>query len=326
MPLFVLGFWHRLSKHQILWLTALIGVILILSAALFAWTQHVSWFLGLYWAVTTVTTVGYGDVTPHNTIGRVIAMGTMLTAIPLAGVAFGGWTAALVSMHLRRMWGLAMNKTHDHLVILGDSPLLNHVLPDLLAQHEHIVVVSPRDPASWPAGVTGLSGDPTQPHTLAQAHLSHARQILVLGDQDGTVLMSAIEAHRLAPSVPLFAVTQSRQAAQTLKDLGLPHSVASQDLLGHMLAKSLETPHAADFFITLLTDAHRVLQEIPAEASWAGRPLDQLPISDHATVLAIVRAARILTAVDRETLHPGDRLLCVMDLSADGVSAAPSPS
>jgi hypothetical protein len=68
--------------------------------------------------VTTATTVGYGDVTPRNTAGGVIATGVMLTTIPIVpavfalvagrGVSSGGaWAAASPSrpFHAREMPG-----------------------------------------------------------------------------------------------------------------------------------------------------------------------------------------------------------------------------
>lgn len=308
MPFFMLHFWRRASRHQIFLLTLLILFIVLFSATVFAETQQVAWFTGLYWAITTITTVGYGDVTPHNAMGRIIAMGTMLTAIPLAGVAFGGWTASLVSIHLRKVWGLAMGTTHHPLVILGYDPILVHILPDLQARHTEVVLIAPHDLQTMPPDIPHITGDPTHPHVLAQAHLPQAKQIVVLGDTDGTVLMTAVEAHRFAPDTPLFAITHSRQAACTLQDLGLPHSVASQDLLGHTLAASLETPHAADFFVTLLTTPRAQLQEIPApEKAW------HLPLADialpSASVLALIRQDRTILLIDNPIVEPSDTLL-----------------
>ncbi|MGH3205925.1 MAG: potassium channel family protein [Streptosporangiaceae bacterium] len=57
--------------------------------AVFSATQHAGILTGLYWAVTTATTVGYGDVTVHGADGRLLAIGCMLTAIPLLAAAFG---------------------------------------------------------------------------------------------------------------------------------------------------------------------------------------------------------------------------------------------
>jgi voltage-gated potassium channel Kch len=44
-------------------------MIVLLGAALFSLTEHISYGVALYWSITTATAVGYGDVTPHNTAG-----------------------------------------------------------------------------------------------------------------------------------------------------------------------------------------------------------------------------------------------------------------
>jgi len=52
--------------------------------------------VGLWWAIQTVTTVGYGDVTPHTPWGRVLAGIVMLTGIGFLTVSTAAITAALV--------------------------------------------------------------------------------------------------------------------------------------------------------------------------------------------------------------------------------------
>jgi voltage-gated potassium channel len=50
----------------------------------------------LWWAVVTVTTVGYGDVTPRTTIGRLLASGLMITGIGTIGLLAGQVGASLI--------------------------------------------------------------------------------------------------------------------------------------------------------------------------------------------------------------------------------------
>lgn len=57
---------------------------------------------GLWFALQTVTTVGYGDVTPANTVGRVIAGVIMLTGIGFLTVVTASVTAALVESNRKR--------------------------------------------------------------------------------------------------------------------------------------------------------------------------------------------------------------------------------
>lgn len=66
----------------------------------FAIAEHLPVYSGLYWAVTTATTVGYGDITPHTTLGHVIAVLVMLTVIPLFAATFSLFTSGLTESHV----------------------------------------------------------------------------------------------------------------------------------------------------------------------------------------------------------------------------------
>jgi voltage-gated potassium channel len=76
------------GKHVAVLLCSVTAVVLI-GAELFALAESLPFTTGLYWAITTATTVGYGDVTPHNPIGRLLASLVMLTTIPMLAAAFG---------------------------------------------------------------------------------------------------------------------------------------------------------------------------------------------------------------------------------------------
>jgi voltage-gated potassium channel len=60
-------------------------------------------WLGLWWAVQTVTTVGYGDVVPHHTSGRLIGAALMLAGIGFLTVVTAVITAAFLETVRRRM-------------------------------------------------------------------------------------------------------------------------------------------------------------------------------------------------------------------------------
>jgi voltage-gated potassium channel len=62
-------------------------------------------WLGMWWAIQTVTTVGYGDVVPASTGGKVIASIMMLGGLSLFAVVTGAITSAFVAQAQGRMGG-----------------------------------------------------------------------------------------------------------------------------------------------------------------------------------------------------------------------------
>ncbi|HEV2172899.1 MAG TPA: potassium channel family protein [Nitrospira sp.] len=87
---------HRLHSRA-LKVLALAAVLDMLAGVAFTLLEHVSLLTGLYWAVTTATTVGYGDVTPRTNTGHALAIIVMLTVIPLFAATFSLITSGLTS-------------------------------------------------------------------------------------------------------------------------------------------------------------------------------------------------------------------------------------
>lgn len=104
-------------------LIAVVTVIVTIAAGVLMRVLDHSEFpnvwLALWWAVQTVTTVGYGDVTPENVIGRVIATLVMLTGIGFLTVVTASITAVFVESARRRFYAdteIAEQKRHSEIM------------------------------------------------------------------------------------------------------------------------------------------------------------------------------------------------------------------
>jgi voltage-gated potassium channel Kch len=110
------------TPRRVAVLAGAVGAEILAAGAVFSAASHVAYQTGLYWAVTTATTVGYGDVAPHGTAARTVAVVVMLTAIPLLGALF----AALTSLHVARHVHDAEQRIHarldEHGRALGIEP------------------------------------------------------------------------------------------------------------------------------------------------------------------------------------------------------------
>lgn len=60
--------------------------------------------MSVYWAVTTMTTVGFGDIVPHTAVGRLMANIMMLLGWGVLAVPTGIVTAEMTMHHQRRVW------------------------------------------------------------------------------------------------------------------------------------------------------------------------------------------------------------------------------
>ena len=100
----ILGAGHR-RRAVILLATAV--ACMLAGGALLAATQHYPLTTGIYLALTTSTTVGYGDLTPHNATGRIVSSAVMLTTIPLLASVFALVTGAAAASGVRRILAMA---------------------------------------------------------------------------------------------------------------------------------------------------------------------------------------------------------------------------
>jgi hypothetical protein len=96
--------WHHA------WMLRLLAAVIVLVAALgalYGLADHVGALDGMYFAVVTVTTVGYGDITPHGWLPHLLALAIMVMIIPAWTGSFSLLTAGLAADHV--------DKRHDEL-------------------------------------------------------------------------------------------------------------------------------------------------------------------------------------------------------------------
>ena len=303
----VLGVPHR--RHLLILLGSVAGVMLI-GAGLFSLAEQLPFTTGLYWAVTTATTVGYGDVTPHNPAGRLIASLVMLTAIPMLAGAFAIVSGAAAAAGVRRI--LAMHTTFPegtYRLIVGMSPTVPAIIEELAGAGIPVVLVADVNPETVRSGVHVVRGDPTDEATIAKAKPAGAEQALITGASDGDVLVSAVLLRKQAPSLAIMALVDSPAVREALRDLGIQQSLSTSELVARTLAASLETPHAGEMIAQLIGNRD-ALAEVEAGDSAIGKRLSAVRNEHLGLVLGLVRSGEFtLGLADDPVIASGDRLL-----------------
>lgn len=303
-------------------LVGLFVVLILVGAGLFAAADHRSFGTAVYWAITTASTVGYGDVVPTTPAGRVIAAGLMLTAVPVLGLVFANAASYASEIRMRRLLGMgARHRMQNHVLVLGWNARARVAVRELLAEGVEVVLVA--DEPSLPLDDTHLAfvrADPTDEESLVQAAPRTAKGALICLDDDGLSLVAAIALRHLAPTLTIAALAQGERTRAALRDLGIAATVPVDALVGHALAKSVETPHAGELLLRLVDSEGYRIEERPVRSDEVGRTLTELRQRPAASLLlGVVHNGGVRLGIHEDVpIGSDDRLLLLVDGQSKG--------
>src|SRR5882672_7086904 len=215
------------------------------------------WSIGdsFYVTVQTLTTVGYGDLPPHNPAGRAFAVVVMLMGV--GGVALAASTivqsvvqSELVSTFGQRRQSRKMKKLRDHYVICGSGRVGSHLVRDMVGANQSFVVIE-NDPQRATEfsqrGINVLVGDATLEESLREAGVERARGLAACLPNDADNVYVVLTARDLNPQLHIVARAAEEQAETKLIRAGANRVVAPTIIGGHRMAMALTKPAVDDF-------------------------------------------------------------------------------
>jgi len=143
----------------------------------------------MWWSIVTLTTVGYGDLTPETGLGRLVAgtlmIAGMVTLALFAGIVGSSLISTVVTLREEQF---RMSQYIDHILVCGYEPGSRMVLDALddeldLDQHEVVVFAPGERPTDLPPAFRWLPGDPTKESELEKARVVHAGAVVVVGSR-----------------------------------------------------------------------------------------------------------------------------------------------
>ena len=143
----------------------------------------------IWWAIVTLTTVGYGDISPVTPLGRIVGAVLMVSGMFLLALFAGIVGQSLLSSVLTlREEQFRMTDYTGHIVICGYDPgarmLLDAVAREVGDAPREIVVFALGDrPRDLPPRFAWVSGDPTKESELGKVRIANAESVIVVGSR-----------------------------------------------------------------------------------------------------------------------------------------------
>lgn len=281
------------------------GVILAASAAGFAHleaqtqAEPVGFFEGLWWAVVTLFTVGYGDFAPKTVAGRLLGMGVMASGIGIVSAVTGTMASAMVERRNKKRRGLLPVSAQGHVLILGWNSHGALLVERLRRMTEFarapFVLAADIDPARFEeistaldlgAGLQFVRGDTTSRAILERANPAQASLVIILPredlapeEADNHSVLTALTVRHLAPHVTLYAEALRDQSRDHLLRAGVTTALGREALVGKVMAFVAGHPVMHDVLQALLTAGPSQTASTPGASGTGGglryRPLTQ---------------------------------------------------
>jgi len=264
-------------------LAVFVGLFSVLFHVLMAWEgQEHSWLTGVYWTLTTMSTLGFGDITFQSDLGRAFSLVVLLSGLVLLMIVlpfafiryfYAPWIEAQVHSKTPREVPPEMQ---GHVIICNYDAIARELIHRLEVRGFEYVVIEP-DPAKALAytsdGVTVVRGTATAAETLAAVGAERARLVVVnVADATNSNITLALREH--APDIPIATFVDDIDALDVLEMSGADHVVALKHRMGeHLAAHALvgaETAHRvgsigsliiAEFSTQFTEFAGRTIQE-----------------------------------------------------------------
>ncbi len=300
------------------WLLVGLALLAAVSVGVFKLFMGLSLVDAIYFVITTLTTTGYGDITPHEHGAALKLYASLMMIFGSAAVAtiYSLITDFLVGARFRQLAGGRKPPERDHVVIAGLGNLGLRVAEELVGTGVAVAAIERDAESPYIAGVREqaavLVGDARQPEILARVGIPGARAVVCTTGDDTVNLSIALAARRIDPSIrTVVRIFDPELAAKVEESFGIDAALGAARIAAPtFVASALERGVQQAF---MLDDVLCSLCERLPDPAWIGRRPSELAQNGVAVVWREPGGRRSRSpAVDDAEIYDGERLLLAL--------------
>jgi voltage-gated potassium channel len=264
----------QLTRRRLVFAAAIVAIIIVIGATGFQYFENFSWFDSFYTSTQTVTTVGYGDLTPRTVGGKMFAMALMLTGVGTVLYALTVLAQAVLQTEIvealnQRRKLKEMEKLRGHYVVCGAGRVGRRIIRNLQRQHLPHVIIEHNERKLIDLERDGsriIVGDATSEENLISAGVKNARGLASCLADDAANVYVVLTSRGLNPELHIVARAVEEQAEPTLIRAGANRVVAPTIIGSQSMARALLKPAIADFMDSIVAETlDLVFEEIAVD-------------------------------------------------------------
>jgi voltage-gated potassium channel len=242
-------------RPRLIGIACAVASVLVVGTAGFVIIEHYPVFDAFYMSLTTITTVGYGEIRGLSRAGRVFNSFLIIFGVTALLLAMGAMTQTIIELEFSRYFAKRrvkrmIDKLDRHYIVCGFGKVGRGAAFELKRAGVPFIVIERSDDKVERAirdGMLAVHGDATRDENLRELGVNRASGLIAALSTDADNLFLVISAKALNAKMLVSARVIDENSEEKLKRAGADTTVASYNVTGTRLAQGLLRPHVVQF-------------------------------------------------------------------------------
>lgn len=274
-----------------------IAFTLLVGTTGFVFIAGYPFFDAFYMSMITITTIGYGEIRPLTTAGRIFNSAFMLLGVSTLFLGIGAVTQTVIEIEFnqlfaRRRTKRMIDKLKDHYIVCGYGRVGRNAAVELRRTGVPFIILERNEDkleAALREGMLGALGDATLDGNLRDVGIERAKGLIAALATDADNLFLVLSAKTLKPKLTISARVLEEESEHKMRRAGADTVLAPYTITGSRLAQAILRPHVLQFldFATIGLDVGIEQVRVGGRSQCVAKSLRDLQIRREIGVIAL---------------------------------------